>query len=214
VTGPVDPPRVVEASAAYFGLPAADVLGSGRAADVALARQVAMFLCRRLLGLSLPAVGRVFDRDHSTVLHAARKVEGLTQSRAASAAVVRVAVRRLEWELSPAPRRHPLAAVALRRCRDLHTAPRAGLACRDCRTAAVAADDRMAAECELPAEPPAPDPGLVDAVAVERAAAGERVRLTRAERAELARWVFAGRVAHQLGMSGTALRAAAESAVA
>jgi hypothetical protein len=67
-------------------------------------------------------------------------------------------------------------------------------------------------------EPPAPDPDLVDPVAIERAVAGQRVRLTRAGRAEMARRVYAGRApwraAQRLGMSGTALRAAAESAVA
>lgn len=44
---------------------------------VALARQVAMYLARTGLGLSLPAVGRLFDRDRTTVSHACQVVEDL-----------------------------------------------------------------------------------------------------------------------------------------
>ena len=38
-------------------------------------RQVAMYLAREIAGLSLPRIGAAFDRDHTTVLHACRKVE-------------------------------------------------------------------------------------------------------------------------------------------
>ena len=42
---------------------------------IAEARQMAMYLIRKLTNLSLPDIGREFARDHSTVLHAIRKVE-------------------------------------------------------------------------------------------------------------------------------------------
>jgi len=72
---------VVEAAAGYFGVPAEQLLGRSRAPRLALARQVAMYLCRELAGLSLPEVGQaVGGRDHSTVLHAVRKVHGLVQA--------------------------------------------------------------------------------------------------------------------------------------
>ena len=45
-----------------------------------LARQVAMYLCRELTDLSLPQIGNLFERDHSTVLHAVDKVKGLIQT--------------------------------------------------------------------------------------------------------------------------------------
>ena len=62
-------------------MPAEQLLGRSRAPRLALARQVAMYLCRELAGLSLPEVGRaVGGRDHATALHAVRKVHGLVQA--------------------------------------------------------------------------------------------------------------------------------------
>jgi chromosomal replication initiator protein len=49
-----------------------------RTAVVVRARQIAMYLAKKLTGQSLPEIGRRFgDRDHSTVLHAVRKIETL-----------------------------------------------------------------------------------------------------------------------------------------
>ena len=45
--------------------------------NTAEARQVAMYLCRKLTNLSLPDIGREFGRDHSTVLHGLNKIERL-----------------------------------------------------------------------------------------------------------------------------------------
>lgn len=42
--------------------------------EFAWERQVAMYLCRELTGKSLPVIGRLFDRDHTTVIHACRHV--------------------------------------------------------------------------------------------------------------------------------------------
>jgi chromosomal replication initiator protein len=49
--------------------------GSKKNKGTAEARQVAMYLIRQLTNLSLPDIGREFNRDHSTVLHSIRKVE-------------------------------------------------------------------------------------------------------------------------------------------
>jgi chromosomal replication initiator protein len=46
-----------------------------RSNDVALPRQVAMYLCRRLLGASFPRIGELFGRDHSTVIHGVAATE-------------------------------------------------------------------------------------------------------------------------------------------
>jgi chromosomal replication initiator protein len=49
-----------------------------RTAVVVRARQIAMYLSKKLTGQSLPEIGRRFgDRDHTTVLHAVRKIETL-----------------------------------------------------------------------------------------------------------------------------------------
>ena len=52
----------------------ADITGTGRHARLVMARQAAMYVCRRHLGLSYPELGRAFGgRDHSTVIHAVKK---------------------------------------------------------------------------------------------------------------------------------------------
>jgi hypothetical protein len=50
---------------------------SRRARTVARPRQIAMFLAKQLTSRSLPEIGRKFDRDHTTVMHAVRKIEEL-----------------------------------------------------------------------------------------------------------------------------------------
>ena len=50
---------------------------SRRARTVARPRQIAMYLAKQLTSRSLPEIGRKFDRDHTTVMPAVRKVEEL-----------------------------------------------------------------------------------------------------------------------------------------
>ena len=70
--------QVVDAVCAHFGLPPEDIFSAGRRHDLVFARQVAMFLCRRHMGLSFPELGRAFGgRDHSTALYSCRKIEQL-----------------------------------------------------------------------------------------------------------------------------------------
>lgn len=64
--------------AVVFGVSEKELLGPGRLRGVLLARQVAMYLARELAGLSLPRIGAAFGRDHTTVLHACRKIEAET----------------------------------------------------------------------------------------------------------------------------------------
>ena len=49
--------------------------GTNKSKGTAEARQIAMYLVRKLTNLSLPDIGREFAKDHSTVLYAIRKVE-------------------------------------------------------------------------------------------------------------------------------------------
>jgi chromosomal replication initiator protein len=72
-----DPPSleaIQEAVCAVNGLQREELLSRRRAAPVARARQLAMYLARELTPLSLAEIARGFDRDHSTVLHATRTV--------------------------------------------------------------------------------------------------------------------------------------------
>jgi chromosomal replication initiator protein len=70
--------------AEHFNIRLADMHSARRARAVARPRQVAMYLCKQLTPRSLPEIGRKFGgRDHTTVMHAVRKVEELqTEDRA------------------------------------------------------------------------------------------------------------------------------------
>jgi chromosomal replication initiator protein len=71
-----DVAQVQGAVATRLGLTVNDILSPRRTAPVARARQLAMYLTRELTELSLPAIAQAFNRrDHTTVLHAIRKVE-------------------------------------------------------------------------------------------------------------------------------------------
>jgi len=63
----------------HYNVSRADLLSSRRTATVVRPRQIAMFLSKILTPRSLPEIGRRFGgRDHTTVLHAVRKIEGLS----------------------------------------------------------------------------------------------------------------------------------------
>jgi len=64
--------------ASHFNVSRADILSSRRTATVVRPRQIAMYLSKLLTPRSLPEIGRRFGgRDHTTVLHAVRKIQGL-----------------------------------------------------------------------------------------------------------------------------------------
>ncbi|MBV1700575.1 MAG: chromosomal replication initiator protein DnaA [Hyphomicrobiales bacterium] len=67
--------------ASHFNVSRADILSSRRTAQVVKPRQIAMYLAKMLTLRSLPEIGRRFGgRDHTTVLHAVRKIENLSGS--------------------------------------------------------------------------------------------------------------------------------------
>ncbi|MEV7613108.1 chromosomal replication initiator protein DnaA [Streptomyces sp. NPDC089799] len=73
---------IMAATADYFGLNVEDLCGSSRSRVLVTARQIAMYLCRELTDLSLPKIGAQFGgRDHTTVMHADRKIRALMAER-------------------------------------------------------------------------------------------------------------------------------------
>ncbi|MFG3656509.1 chromosomal replication initiator protein DnaA [Streptomyces sp. NPDC047706] len=73
---------IMSATADYFGLTVEDLCGSSRGRQLVTARQIAMYLCRELTDLSLPKIGALFGgRDHTTVMHADRKIRNLMAER-------------------------------------------------------------------------------------------------------------------------------------
>ena len=66
---------IQEICAKYFNVTVEDLKGSRRSADIAFARQVAMYFCRDVANLSTPKIGQAFGkRDHSTVMHGCNKI--------------------------------------------------------------------------------------------------------------------------------------------
>ncbi|WP_086797711.1 chromosomal replication initiator protein DnaA [Streptomyces caniscabiei] len=73
---------IMGATADYFGLTVEDLCGTSRGRALVTARQIAMYLCRELTDLSLPKIGAQFgNRDHTTVMHADRKIRALMAER-------------------------------------------------------------------------------------------------------------------------------------
>jgi chromosomal replication initiator protein len=75
-------PTIMAQTAAYFSLTIDDLCGTSRSRALVNARQIAMYLCRELTELSLPKIGQTFGgRDHTTVMHADRKIRELMAER-------------------------------------------------------------------------------------------------------------------------------------
>lgn len=73
--------NIQQVVAAYYKIRVADLLSKNRARAVTRPRQLAMFFAKQFTNLSLPRIGDSFGgRDHTTVLHACRKIEDLVQT--------------------------------------------------------------------------------------------------------------------------------------
>ena len=80
----VTPATIMAQTAAYFGLTLDDLQGQSRSRVLVTARQIAMYLCRELTDMSLPKIGQQFGgRDHTTVMHADKKIRQLMAERRA-----------------------------------------------------------------------------------------------------------------------------------
>ncbi len=80
----VTPATIIAQTAAYFGLTIEDLQGQSRSRVLVTARQIAMYLCRELTDMSLPKIGQQFGgRDHTTVMHADKKIRQLMAERRA-----------------------------------------------------------------------------------------------------------------------------------
>jgi len=98
------PPTVEEierCAGAYFGLTVTDLRGSSKNRTIVLARNVAMHLARKHTGMSLPEIGRLMGgKDHTTVLHACRRMEKLLGEDA-----------EVTWRGAGGPQAHKLRAI-------------------------------------------------------------------------------------------------------
>jgi chromosomal replication initiator protein len=67
---------IMAVTAEYFQTTVEELRGPGKTRSLAQCRQIAMYLCRELTDLSLPKIGQAFDRDHTTVMYAQKKIRG------------------------------------------------------------------------------------------------------------------------------------------
>jgi chromosomal replication initiation ATPase DnaA len=74
------PAEVRRAVARFFDVTDEELDRRTRSVRMARIRQIAFYLCRTHTMRSLPAIGRAFDRDHTTVLHGARRVASLRET--------------------------------------------------------------------------------------------------------------------------------------
>ena len=73
---------IIGKTAEYFGITMEELTGASRTHVLVTARQIAMYLCRELTDMSLPKIGQLFGgKDHTTVMHADRKIRELLRER-------------------------------------------------------------------------------------------------------------------------------------
>ena len=74
------PDDIISECARFFDVSSADIRGRSRQKDIALARQVAMYLMRMELGMTLEEIGENLSRDHATVISAVNKISKLSHT--------------------------------------------------------------------------------------------------------------------------------------
>ncbi|MQA99573.1 MAG: chromosomal replication initiator protein DnaA [Actinobacteria bacterium] len=97
----VTPDLVISIAADYFSVTMEEIRSASRSRPLVTARQMAMYLCRELTDLSLPKIGEYFGgRDHSTVVHAAKKVRKEMQEQQSAFEQVRELTARIRQRAS------------------------------------------------------------------------------------------------------------------
>ena len=71
---------IFESTAAHYGIPVSKLMGDGRTKDVAMARHVALYLCCKLAHRGWSEMKHFTGKDHTSVLHAFRRVSTLVQT--------------------------------------------------------------------------------------------------------------------------------------
>jgi chromosomal replication initiator protein len=72
---------IMEETAKYFGLTVDDLTSKSRSRPLTTARHVAMYLVRECTGMTLPKIGEIFARDHTTALHGINKISSSMRNR-------------------------------------------------------------------------------------------------------------------------------------
>lgn len=71
---------IINSCALYYNVSVNDIKGRSRSRNIAVPRQIAMYLMRMELDMSLEEIGKVFDRDHATVINSVHKISELSHT--------------------------------------------------------------------------------------------------------------------------------------
>lgn len=71
---------IKETVAKYYKIEVSDLSSKNRSSSIALPRQVAMYLCRNMIDCALGNIGNAFEKDHTTIMHGVKKIDGLLKS--------------------------------------------------------------------------------------------------------------------------------------
>ncbi len=71
----LSPEFIIEIVSSYYSITKEDIMSNKRKRQFALPRQIVMFLCRQDINLTYQEIGKIFDKDHSTVMHSCSKIE-------------------------------------------------------------------------------------------------------------------------------------------
>ena len=81
---------IIDEVCKFYNIEPTTLRGQGRAKDISLARQIAMYQIRRMTNLSLKEIGKEFDnRDHTTVLHSIERIEDLVKTDPEKAEIIK-----------------------------------------------------------------------------------------------------------------------------
>lgn len=81
---------IIEEVCKFYNIEPDILRGQGRSKDISLARQIAIYQIRRMTNLSLKEIGQEFNgRDHSTVLNALNRIEGLVKTDPEKAEIIK-----------------------------------------------------------------------------------------------------------------------------
>lgn len=95
---PIKIERIIEEVARTYRVSESDILSKRKTAQLAQARQIAMYIARETTELPYQAIGESFGKDHSTVLYNVRKVEEFLKERPYEKEVVDEIIRNLKEE--------------------------------------------------------------------------------------------------------------------
>lgn len=90
------PDMILQTVSNFYSMPVDQILANKRSKDTVRPRQMAMYLVRKLTNYSLPEIGKVFSRDHTTVMHACNKIEDERKQLAETDDIVRTLIENIQ----------------------------------------------------------------------------------------------------------------------